>query len=171
MTEENEIQEPQSINVEKYSALLEELKSKENFVLAIIAGIVSALAGAGIWAAVTVATGYQIGWMAVGVGFLVGFSVRIFGKGISKQFGYAGAICALLGCVVGNFLTIVAFIAMQESMGYLEVLLALDYALVPELMVSTFSVMDILFYGIAVYEGYKFSFKKLTSEEVESILE
>lgn len=171
MTEESEIQDAPTVNVEKYNALLIELKSKENFVLAITAGIVSAMVGAGIWAAVTVATGYQIGWMAVGVGFLVGFSVRIFGKGISEQFGYAGAICALLGCIVGNFLTIVAFISMQESMGYVEVLNALDYSKVPELMISTFNIMDILFYGIAIYEGYKFSFKGLTAEEVNSIVD
>jgi hypothetical protein len=34
--------------------------------------------------------------------------------------------------------------------------------MVPELMLEAFSPMDLLFYGIAVYEGYKFFFRQIT---------
>jgi len=80
-------------------AALQRLKSEQNLVLAALAGGVAALLGACIWAAVTVTTNYQIGWMAVGVGFLVGYAVRSFGKGIDKSFGnrrrrlVAGRVC------------------------------------------------------------------------------
>ena len=171
MTENNEDHEPASINEEKYNSLIIELKEKENFSFAIIAGILTSLIGAGIWAVVTVASGYQIGWMAIGVGFLVGMSTRFAGNGISPQFGYSGAFFALLGCVLGNFLSIVGFIAMEEQMGYIEVLMALDYSLVPEIMTSTFQPMDLLFYGLAVYEGYKFSFKQLSEEDIANVLD
>jgi hypothetical protein len=50
-------------------AALQRLKSEQNLVLAALAGGVAALLGACIWAAVTVTTNYQIGWMAVGVVF------------------------------------------------------------------------------------------------------
>ena len=33
-------------------------------------------------------------------------------------------------------------------------------------MVATFSPMDLLFYGIAVYEGYKFSFRQVGPEDL-----
>ena len=67
---------------------------KNNNPLAIIGGLIAALVGAAIWAAITVETGYQIGYMAVGVGFLVGFAVRIFGKGTTQAFGIIGAVLA-----------------------------------------------------------------------------
>lgn len=33
-------------------------------------------------------------------------------------------------------------------------------------MVATFSPMDLLFYGIAVYEGYKLSFRRVSPEDM-----
>jgi hypothetical protein len=99
--------------------------------------------------------------MAVGVGFLVGFSVRHFGKGIDPVFGIVGASLALVGCLLGNVLTMLALGAQAENISYIDVLLYANYSLIPEAMMETFSPMDVLFYGIAIYEGYKFSFRKI----------
>jgi hypothetical protein len=33
-------------------------------------------------------------------------------------------------------------------------------------MKITFTVMDILFYALAIYAGYKFSFRKITPEQL-----
>jgi len=41
--------------------------------------------------------------------------------------------------------------------------------LVLDIMKETFSPMDLLFYGIAIYEGFKLSFSGLTQEEVASV--
>jgi len=35
----------------------------------------------------------------------------------------------------------------------------------------TFDPMDILFYGIAVYEGYKLSFRQVSPEELASLVD
>ena len=72
--------------------------------MALIAGVVVAIIGAIIWAAVTMATEYQIGYMALAVGAAVGLSIRFVGKGIDQVFGITGAILAILGCLLGNFL-------------------------------------------------------------------
>jgi hypothetical protein len=79
-------------------------------------------------------------------------------------FGIIGDALAFLGCILGNFLSLVGFISKQENLSLISTLGALDYAKVPNLMVSTFSVMDLLFYGIAVYEGYRFSFRPVEIE-------
>lgn len=144
----------------------EKLKMEQNLPMAIAGGLAASLAGGIVWAVVTVATGYQIGWMAVGVGFLVGYSVRYLGKGIDKIFGIIGASLALLGCLFGNFFSLIGFSAKQESMGVLSILGSIDYSLVPQIMIETFSPMDILFYGIAVYEGYRFSFRQITEQDI-----
>ena len=126
-----------------------------NAVLAVIAGIVSALVGAVIWAVVTVATGYQIGWRAVGVGFLVGIAVMVAGQGEGGLFGTIGAVCALLGCVLGNLFTGIGMVANAEGLGYIETLTG-TFGVWMEILSATFSPMDILFYGIAVWEGFRF---------------
>ncbi|MEE9230157.1 MAG: hypothetical protein V3U86_05575, partial [Acidobacteriota bacterium] len=79
------------IDPTRLELILDRLRADQNLVAGVLAGAAGAVAGAGLWAAVTVFTGFQIGWMAVGVGFLVGYLVRLAGKGIDKSFGVAGA--------------------------------------------------------------------------------
>jgi hypothetical protein len=89
------------------------------------------------------------------------------GKGIDKAFGIAGAALALFGCLLGNRLTVVHFVAQANEMGFLETLTRLKLSAIPELMFATFSPMDLLFYGIAIYEGYKLSFRQIGHDELE----
>jgi hypothetical protein len=95
--------------------------------------------------------------MAVGIGFLVGLSVRKFGKGSSATFGITGAVLALLGCVLGNLFAAYDFVAESEHMTMLAVMSALSPGATLQLMIDSFSGMDLLFYAIAVYEGFKLS--------------
>ena len=168
---ENQTQEqiPESVSAIDEGKLLqyqEKLKMDQNLPMALVGGVAAAVAGGIVWAVVTVTTGYQIGYMAVGVGFLVGYSVRHLGKGIDKIFGIIGAALALLGCLLGNFFSLVGFSSKQENIGVLDILTSIDYSIVPGVMIDAFSPMDILFYGIAVYEGYKFSFRQFTQQDL-----
>lgn len=140
---------------------------QQNLVVAVLMGSAAAVISAGIWAVVTVITEYQIGWMAIGVGFLVGFAVRV-GKGIDKIYGIIGAILALFGCLLGNALSIIGFIAKEEAMNPFAVLTMIDFTQFPQFMIETGSPMDLLFYGLAVYQGYHFSFRKISPEEAAS---
>jgi hypothetical protein len=162
--------QPEAANIELDEARLERymegLKLEQNLIAGALAGLFASVVGAALWAVITLATKFQIGWMAVGVGFLVGYAIRFFGKGIDKVFGIVGAVFALLGCILGNILTIVGFVANEEGLGFFETLIRLDYSQLPSLMLQTGSPIDLLFYGIAIYEGYRFSFRKLTEEEI-----
>ncbi|MEX0331096.1 MAG: hypothetical protein AB3N64_06685 [Puniceicoccaceae bacterium] len=160
-----------TVNIERYSQLIAELEMKQSLVGALVAGLVASIVGAAIWAGITIATEYQIGWVAIGIGFLVGFAVRILGKGINMQYGIIGGAFALLGCVLGNFFAIVGFVSIQEGLGFFELLFAIDYAYIPEIMMEAFHPMDLLFYGLAIYAGYKFSFRPLKPEEVEQVID
>ncbi|MCZ6827293.1 MAG: hypothetical protein O7D88_07320, partial [Gammaproteobacteria bacterium] len=90
MPEPQTVEEP-AISDHQMQMALETLRSEQSLLVGTLAGFVASLAGAGVWAAVTVLTEYQIGWMAVGIGVLVGFSMRFAGKGIDQTFGIAGA--------------------------------------------------------------------------------
>lgn len=142
----------------------EKLLAEQNFNFAIIAGLIASIIGALIWAVVTVSTGYQIGFMALGVGALVGIAVRVAGKGIEAKYGIIGGFFALLGCLMGNLFSTIGFVADYANLGVIEVFNIIPLSSIPSLMTETFSLMDLVFYGIAVYEGYRFAFRQIEPE-------
>jgi hypothetical protein len=131
--------------------------STQNLPMGLVAGLAAAAVGAAVWALITVLTEFQIGWMAVGVGFLVGWAVRLAGKGSTMVFGVLGAALALGGCLAGNLLTICIFGARQLNLPVFDMIARLTPALTRDLMWETSGPMDLLFYALAVYEGYRFS--------------
>jgi hypothetical protein len=153
----------------KVQNFMQRRKAEQSMPLALAAGVVAALVGAAIWAIVTDVTGYQIGWMAVAVGFIVGYSVRYLGKGVERPYQYVGAMCALLGCVLGNYFAMAGYAAQQLHADIFTVIsrIPLDKAL--SVMQESFQPMDLLFYAIAVYEGYRFSLKRITPAELAAL--
>jgi hypothetical protein len=132
-----------------------------NVLLGILAGSVAALIGAVIWAVITAATGFQIGFMAIGVGLLAGMGVRIGGQGSGALYSFIGAALALFGCLAGNLFAgcfaVAEYLTRDagQTVSFLDVLLT--PAMWPVIMEATFSPMDILFYLIAIYEGWRFA--------------
>jgi hypothetical protein len=135
---------------------IEQLDDQPNLLMGLIGGVIAMLVSAIIWGAITYFTEYQIGWMAIGVGFLVGIAVRFFGNGKTLMFGISGAVLALVGCVLGNFMVYSGIIAREESMSFLNVffLLLLDPIATIEIFTVFFDFMDILFYALAAYVGF-----------------
>lgn len=155
---------------EKLSAeALSRLKMEQKLLPGILAGLLVGLVGALLWGYITVLTKYQIGYMALAIGAGVGFTVRKFGNGIDYIFGICGAIISLLSVILGNILSIIGFVANSEGIGLFDAIVRFDYSYMPTLMADTFSFVDLLFYGIAVYEGYKFSFRVITAKNIQDI--
>jgi hypothetical protein len=143
------------------------LKKHQDLSYGIIGGFSAALVGATLWAVITVSTGYQIGYMAIGVGLLVGFAVRFFGAGVDLPYRIIGAVGALLGCMMGNLFSQVWFLSEIMSIGYFEALGFLNMEFIIEIYKESFSFMDLLFYGIAVYEGFRFAGRTVTDEMIQ----
>jgi hypothetical protein len=149
----------------------EKLRKEQNLAGGIVAGIAAGVVGAVIWAIITVTTEYQIGFMAIGVGFIVGHAVRLGGKGIDMVYGIAGAAIAVLSCFLGNFLSTIGFLANYNDMGYIDAFLSFDYSQFIPVVKETFGFMDVLFYGFAGYEGFKLAIRVITNTEDISKLE
>jgi hypothetical protein len=156
---------PPPVSAEDEIRLKNHFRSQQNLLVVIGAGGVAALVSAVLWAVITVATEYQIGWMAVGVGLAVGFAMRL-GKGIDPIYRIVGAILALLGCIGGNAFSVIGFLASSENMGVFEVLPLVDLSVLPSIMMEMASPMDALFYGIAIYEGYQLSVRQITEQDL-----
>jgi hypothetical protein len=137
--------QPASFTV--YEAGKSDTQETQRLFLAIAAAAIAAVIGGVIWAAITKITGYQIGWMAIGVGFLVGFTVRTFGQASHWLYGMIGAIFALLGCIGGNMLAVAAITGFKD-MGMIVLLLG-----------KTFSGFDIIASILAICAGYKYATK------------
>ncbi|PYR19424.1 MAG: hypothetical protein DMF98_24705 [Acidobacteria bacterium] len=72
-------------------------------------------------------------------------------------FGVLGAALALGGCALGNLLAVVVIAARHFEVPLQAVFTRLTPDVVWSLMETTFKPIHVLFYGIAIYEGYRFS--------------
>lgn len=138
---------------------IEQLDTESNLIMGLIGGALAMLVSAVIWGAATYFTEYQIGWMAIGVGYLVGIAVKFFGKGKTMIFGISSAGLALVGCALGNLLFYSGVIAREESAAFLEVFFFFLFspAAAVELFTLAFEFMDIWFYALAAYVGFSSS--------------
>jgi hypothetical protein len=130
---------------------------KQNLGLGCCGGVLAMGLAAAVWAMITVVTDYQISWMAIGVGLLVGGMVRIFGRGTNFSFGCVGASLSLLGCLIGNYLVVAIIVSREFDWPFLD--LMLDFGMMIEAMKLTFSPIDLLFYGLALFIGFGASFR------------
>ena len=137
-------------------AVIGDTTVRENGALVVAVGFVAMLAGAALWALVTVITQTELGLMAIVVGFVVGLGIQKVRKRPNKNFGILGAVLALTGCLLGNALSFVAFAAQQNGTPFMDVLMTVNPAGLLSVMTRNFAAMDLLFYGIAIYEGFKF---------------
>ena len=133
-----------------------------------IGALIGALLGAVAWAAITASTNFQIGYMAIGVGFLAGFGMRLLGGGHGRAGGIVAGAVALLGCLFGNLLTVVIVIAQHQHYPIPAVLgvTLMRPVFAFELLRDGFSVMDLLFYALAVYAGYRTAIKPPAAQGV-----
>jgi hypothetical protein len=120
------------------------------------AGAVAALVGAILWMVFVQVTGYEVGIVAVGIGFLVGQAMAAT-AGTSTRLPPIGAVLALFGCVLGQILTDAHFFGEAIGFGTWQALqeMTSDLNLGLDVFKAGFSAIDLLFWLIAGYEGYK----------------
>lgn len=127
--------------------------------LAGLAGLAGATLGAAVWAAITAATGLEIGFAAVGVGLLAGLGVKLGARG--KRGGYLPHLAvaiALLGLVLAKYFVFVTLIAQatrgQPGTGLVPLLVA-SLVLFPQMLVRMLSPFDLLWVFFAVSAAWR----------------
>lgn len=153
----------------KLSRLLQQIRDNQNLTMGIAGGVLGAIIGAVGWGLLTWLTHYQIGFAAIGVGFLAGFGVRFLGKGIDTSFSIVGALTALIGVFLGDLFWACIELSRGEGVPLSDVVSALNPQLIGSIFRETFSPMQLLFYGIAVWAGFKYAKRSLTPEELQSV--
>jgi hypothetical protein len=79
----------------------------------LVAGTIGGLVGAAVWAGIAYATNYEVGWIAWGIGFLVGVCVRISAGENEEGFapGATAAVIAIAAVLAGKFAAVSMLVA------------------------------------------------------------
>ena len=109
----------------------------------------------------------RMGWIAIGIGVGVATAMRKVGKGRHPIFAIVAAALAVLGILAGNLFTLAAVLAREsgESVFVCLKLMAQKPGLTADTLGQNFRTMDVLFYGLALFFGFKDSRRELTLAE------
>jgi hypothetical protein len=129
----------------------------DRVVRAVVLGVLSGLAGSAAWVAFGAATKHEIGFVAVGVGILVGWSMARVRAGWAGLPFVAAAI-ALVSVLLGDIVLDVYLQADYEDIGFGEALgtTLTTPSLARDLFSAYFSPIDALFWAIATSSAYRF---------------
>lgn len=151
-----------------FQRYLQNIRDNQNVMLGILGGAAGALLGAVVWAIVAAYAHLNIGFIAILVGFSAGYGVRYLGKGIDRQFGIVGAVCAAVGVAAGNILATSIATANHYNTKVLSVIGSLNLDIMKEMLIADFSPIDLFFYGIALWAGYKYAIRIVKPEDAKS---
>lgn len=143
----------------------EALIDEQSFVNGLAAAVTATIAGALGWGAISVATGYMIGWVAIGLGVLVGYGMQVFGKGLTAKYSAASALLAVIGCLSGNLAAAVMFEIKNYGASVEEIFAGLTIDDIIAFYTETLEIMDLVFWALALGAAWSFAQRKLTPEE------
>ncbi|MFD4524842.1 hypothetical protein ACFWP7_13140 [Streptomyces sp. NPDC058470] len=125
-----------------------------NVGLGIVAAVVAALVTAGIYGAIIGGTGYEIGYAAVGVGFLIGLAAGKIG-GSNPILPIVSAVVSLGAVYLGQLIG-VAMIGADESDGLVSAttLLTDHFDLVTAAWKESADFMTYLFFAIGAFAAF-----------------
>ena len=84
----------------------EPTEERDGYIVGALVGvIIAAISCTWLWTLIVGWTNYESDWYAIAVGAIVGFSVRWIGRGETVWFGIIAAVCALISCFMGEYLS------------------------------------------------------------------
>lgn len=99
----------------------------------------------------------QLNLLALGVGGFIGFAISLFGKGKSHLLAIIGAILALISCVTGDVISLIAIYSFQNKVPFWMIVGNLDFASVVDILSQTTGFLSIMFYLTAMTVAYGIS--------------
>ena len=118
---------------------------------ALVLGGIAAAVGAGLWMVVTEVTGYEIGLIAIAVGFLVGTAVRVGSRAIG---GVSYQLLAVFLTYTAIVITYVPAIVAEVEGSHAWVI-AIPIAYVAPFLMGIENVIGILIIGFALWQAWK----------------
>jgi hypothetical protein len=128
---------------------------------AIGAAAVAALAGAVVWAGLSVGAGHGASPLALAIAVMVGISVRVRGNGHTIPFRLVGVFGTLFGSLLGATLAAAALSAWQDGAGFTGILANLSGLTVAVSSIDRqYELYDLAALLLAFYVAFKLSASK-----------
>ena len=154
---------PEEVDIEEGFKKQESLEADtEKPWLGCLGGALAALAGTVVAGGFAALTGRWFGILSVGIGFAVAFGVRKLGKGNSPQFGLIGATWSLLGCLGAYHLATAIVMARVDGVSLWSFISGLESW--GSFMQQVLGPKDFVFYAVAGYFGYKYSYDAVADQ-------
>lgn len=139
---------------------VKKISNKDSYLTSIILGLFFGIIGSLIWFGAVILTEYQIGFVAIGVGWLVGFGILLgSGKKKSNKLLAIGIIVSFLSILFGEYLIanyyLVQYLIEEGIISSFTLLnpfnvILVVFELIPE------DPLTLLFWGIAVWFTYSY---------------
>ncbi|MFB6621370.1 hypothetical protein ACFCWD_00185 [Streptomyces sp. NPDC056374] len=126
--------------------------ARDNVALGLVAAVVAALVSAGVYGAVIGGVEREIGWAAVGVGFLTGLAAGKVG-GRNPVLPVASAVLALGAVYLGQLLGIAILLSKELNVSATELFFQ-EFGLLTEGWNATKDPLTFLFFGIAAFAAF-----------------
>ncbi len=130
--------------------------TRDNLVLGIVVALVAAMVGAGAYGALIGAIEREIGYAAVGVGFLIGFAASKIG-GRNPALPFVSAVLAIPAVYLGQLIGAAVVVAKLTNSNFADVLVD-DFGKLIDLWSETANFVDYLFLAFgaaAAFAGAK----------------
>ncbi len=139
-------------------------KAPAKLLRAALAAGSAALAGAVVWAVLSVGAGHGASPLAVAVGLMVGISVRLKGEGHTLAFRLVGVFGTLFGSAIGGLMAATALTAFQSDLGIAGALSVLgDPAAILSALDKFYGPLDLVSVVLAAYIAFRLSASKPSS--------
>ncbi len=128
----------------------------DTVVRAVVLGVLAALGGAAVWVAVGAATKHEIGFVALGVGYLVSFSMSRV-RATWNRLPVVAAVVALVAVVVGDLVLDIVLQAQHEGVGLGEAFSTVltSPSIAKDVFAAYFTPIDLLLWLLAASVAYR----------------
>jgi hypothetical protein len=89
-------------NWQRTQGRYEEFRRRQNFPLALAGAVLGIIVGAAGFSLVSGTIWRAYIFLIIAVGFVIGWIIRLFGRGVDRRFGFLGAVTAILGVVAST---------------------------------------------------------------------
>jgi hypothetical protein len=132
---------------------------------AIVAGLITIIVFSLFWITVTDLSNRVFPWATVVLGFLIGHSVRLAGRGIDWRFPASGAVMTLAGSLAANIILAASVTAEGFGTGTLQILQAVTSMTWPVFFDEVLTVADVFFAVVGAGLAAFYSNRRLTRTE------
>ena len=136
---------------------------------ALLAGLAVVVAFSALWAAASLAIGRIFPWMTLLLGFLVGWTVRLAGRGVDWRFPMLAAVLAGAGAIMANIIVAAAFTAGEYETDIFTVLGAVTMMTWPVYFSEALSSVDVAFALIASVVAAYYANRPLSRAEFQAL--